>query len=146
MKRVIKEIKLQIFAGKANPAPPVGPALGQRGLNIVDFCKQFNDKTKSKDPSMKLPVVISAYADRSFIFVVKEPPVSDLIKKHAGLQKGSSAPGRENVGKLKRQDVLKIANIKCVDMGVDEMDAAVKIVEGTACSMGVSIVDEEVNK
>ena len=141
MKKVIGEIKLQILAGKANPAPPIGPALGQKGLNIADFCKQFNDRTKSEDPSMKLPVIITAYADRSFSFIVKAPPVSDLIKKYADLQKGSSTPGRETAGNLKRNDVLKIAQMKFADMGLDELDSATKVVEGTARSMGINIVD-----
>ncbi len=141
MKKVIGQIKLQILAGKANPAPPIGPALGQKGLNIVEFCKQFNEKTKNEDPSMKLPVIITAYVDRSFSFIIKAPPVSDLIKKYAGLQKGSSTPGRESAGKLKKEDVLKIAEMKFADMGLDELGLATKAVEGTARSMGVSIVD-----
>jgi large subunit ribosomal protein L11 len=141
VKKVIGEIKLQILAGKANPAPPIGPALGQKGLNIAEFCKQFNEKTKNEDPSMKLPVIITAYVDRSFSFVIKAPPVSDLIKKYAGLQKGSSTPGRESAGKLKREDVLKIAEMKFADMGLDELGLATKAVEGTARSMGVNIVD-----
>lgn len=141
MKKVIGEIKLQILAGKANPAPPIGPALGQKGLNIADFCKQFNDRTKKEDPNMKLPVIITAYADRSFTFVVKAPPVSNLIKKYANLQKGSSTPGRESAGNLKKDDVLKIAEIKFKDMGLDELGSATKIVEGTARSMGINIID-----
>jgi large subunit ribosomal protein L11 len=141
VKKVIGQIKLQILAGKANPAPPIGPALGQKGLNIVEFCKQFNEKTKNEDPSMKLPVIITAYVDRSFSFIIKAPPVSDLIKKYAGLQKGSSTPGRESAGKLKKEDVLKIAEMKFADMGLDELGLATKAVEGTARSMGVSIVD-----
>jgi large subunit ribosomal protein L11 len=141
VKKVIGQIKLQILAGKANPAPPIGPALGQKGLNIAEFCKQFNEKTKNEDPSMKLPVIITAYVDRSFSFIIKAPPVSDLIKKYAGLQKGSSTPGRESVGKLKKEDVLKIAEMKFADMGLDELGLATKAVEGTARSMGVSIID-----
>lgn len=141
MKKVIGEIKLQILAGKANPAPPIGPALGQKGLNIPEFCKQFNDRTKKEDPAMKLPVVITAYADRSFTFIVKAPPVSDLIKKYAKLQKGSSTPGRESAGSLKREDVLEIAKIKFIDMGLDELGSASEVVEGTARSMGISIID-----
>ena len=141
MKKVIGQIKLQILAGKANPAPPIGPALGQKGLNIAEFCKQFNEQTKNEDPSMKLPVIITAYVDRSFSFIIKAPPVSDLIKKYAGLQKGSSTPGRESAGKLKKEDVLKIAEMKFADMGLDELGLATKAVEGTARSMGVSIVD-----
>ena len=132
---------MQILAGKANPAPPIGPALGQKGLNIAEFCKQFNEKTKNEDPSMKLPVIITAYVDRSFSFIIKAPPVSDLIKKYAGLQKGSSTPWRESAGKLKKEDVLKIAEMKFADMWLDELGLATKAVEGTARSMGVSIVD-----
>jgi large subunit ribosomal protein L11 len=141
VKKVIGEIKLQIQAGKANPAPPIGPALGQKGLNIADFCKQFNDKTKSEDPNMKVPVVITAYADRTFTFIVKSPPVSDLIKKYAGIKKGSSTPSRDMAGKLKRADVVSIAKTKLKDMGLDEVEMATKVVEGTARSMGVVIVD-----
>jgi large subunit ribosomal protein L11 len=141
VKKIIGEIKLQILAGKASPVPPIGPALGQKGLNIVSFCKQFNDKTKKEDPTMKLPVVITAYADRSFTFTVKSPPVSNLIKKYANIQKGSSSPGRESVSNLKKDDVLRIAKIKFKDMGLDALGLATKIVEGTARSMGINIID-----
>lgn len=141
MKKIIGEIKLQILPGKANPAPPIGPALGQKGLNIVEFCKQFNDKTRHSDPDMKLPVIITAYVDRSFDFIIKSPPVSDLIKKYAGIKKGSSTPGREFIGKLKRSDLLNISEMKFSDMGLSRSDAAVKSVEGTARSMGIKIVD-----
>lgn len=141
MKKVIGEIKLQILAGKANPSPPIGPALGQKGLNIVEFCKQFNEKTRQSDPEMKLPVIITAYADRSFTFIVKSPPVSDLVKKYAGVKKGASAPGRETVGKLKKSDLLSIAEIKFSDMGLSALGMAIKAVEGTARSMGIEIVD-----
>jgi len=140
-KKVVAEIKLQITAGKANPAPPIGPALGQKGLNIAEFCKQFNDRTKNEDPNMKIPVIITAYVDRTFSFVTKAPPVPDLIKKYAGLQKGSSTPGRAVAGSIKREDVLKIAQIKLGDIGVDELEAAARAVEGTARSMGVKVVD-----
>ena len=141
MKKVIGEIKLQILPGKANPAPPIGPALGQKGLNIAEFCKQFNDKTKNEDPNMKLPVIITAYADRSFTFELKSPPVADLVKKYAGLQKGSSTPGRDIVGNIKKDDILKIAKIKLKDMGLDELEPAAKVVEGTVCSMGIKVVN-----
>lgn len=141
MKKIIGEIKLQILAGKANPAPPIGSSLGQKRLNIADFCKQFNDRTKKEEHNMKLPVIVTAYADRSFSFVVKSPLAADLIKKYAGVQKGSSNAGREDVGKLRREDILKIANMKFVDMGLDEVGAAAKVIEGTARSMGVNIVD-----
>lgn len=141
MKNIIGEIKLQILAGKANPAPPIGPALGQKGLNIAEFCKQFNDRTKNEDPSMKLPVIITAFTDKSFTFVIKSPPVSYLIKKYSGLQKGSSTPGRHSAGNLKKCDMLKIANIKLSDMGLDDIVQATKIVAGTAKSMGVDLID-----
>ena len=141
MKNIIGEIKLQILAGKANPAPPIGPALGQKGLNIAEFCKQFNDRTKNEDPNMKLPVIITAFTDRSFSFIIKAPPVSYLIKKYSGIQKGSSTPGRNNAGNLKKCDILKIANTKLSDMGVDDIAKATKIVEGTARSMGVNLID-----
>ncbi|WPX96006.1 50S ribosomal protein L11 [Candidatus Bandiella euplotis] len=140
-KKAVGEIKLQILAGKANPAPPIGPALGQKGLNIAEFCKQFNDRTKNEDPNMKMPVIITAYADRSFSFIVKAPPVADLIRKYAGLQKGSSTPGRTMVGSIKKEDVVKIAEIKLEDIGVDKIESATKVVEGTARSMGVKVVD-----
>ncbi len=141
MKKIIGEIKLQILAGKANPAPPIGPALGQKGLNIAEFCKQFNDRTKNEDPNMKLPVIITAYADRSFTFKLKSPPVADLVKKYLGLQKGSSAPGRDVVGSITKDDIFKIAKIKLEDMGLDELEPAAKVVKGTVRSIGISIVD-----
>jgi len=141
MKKVLAEIKLQIPAGKANPAPPIGPALGQKGLNIAEFCKQFNDKTKNEDPNLKLPVIITAYADRSFSFVIKAPPVPDLIKKFANLKSGSKSPGKETAGQIKRIDVSKIAQMKYLDMGLDELGLAEKTVEGTARSMGIEVID-----
>ena len=141
MKKVIGEIKLQILPGKANPAPPIGPALGQKGLNIAEFCKQFNDKTKNEDPNMKIPVIITAYVDRSFTFQLKSPPVADLVKKYSGIQKGSSTPGRDMVGSIKKDDILKIAKIKLEDMGLDELEPAAKVVRGTVSSMGVNIAD-----
>ena len=141
MKKIIGRIKLQILPGKANPAPPIGPALGQKGLNIVEFCKQFNDRTKSKDPNMKLPVILTVYMNRSFSFVIKSPPVSDLIKKYVGVQKGSSTPGKIIIGNLKRCDLLKIANIKFSDMGLQKVGLATKAIEGTALSMGINIID-----
>jgi len=141
VKKVIGEIKLQILAGKANPAPPIGPALGQKGLNIPSFCKQFNDRTKGEDPTMKLPTIITAYADKSFSFIIKAPPVSNLIKKYAGLTKGSSAPGRKGAGSISKKDLLRIANTKLLDMELDDIDVAVKVIQGTARSMGIDIVD-----
>ncbi len=139
MKKSIGEIKLQIQPGKANPAPPIGPALGQKGLNIPEFCKQFNDRTKDMDKDMSVPVIITAYADRSFTFVLKSPPVSNLLRKYSSIPKGSSAPGRDFVGKISPGDVEKIAKIKLSDMGVDDVEAAKKMVMGTARSMGIEI-------
>lgn len=141
MKKIIAEIKLQILAGKATPAPPIGPALGQRGLNIPDFCKQFNARTKDHDASMKLPVIITAYADRTFSFIIKSPPVSDLIKKHTNITKGSSTPGRSYACSIKRNDIVAIAKVKISDMGIDKLASAVKNVEGTVRSMGIKVVD-----
>ena len=140
MKKIIGAIKLQILAGKANPAPPIGPALGQKGLNIASFCKQFNAKTSNKDSNVKLPVVITVYADRTFDFIVKEPPVSSLIKQHLNLQKGSNLPGRKNIGNITKEAVVKIAKIKFPDMGLDEIGSANKAVEGTARSMGINVI------
>jgi len=141
MKKILGEIKLQIFPGKANPAPPIGPALGQKGVNIGDFCKQFNDKTKDKDPDMKLPVLVKVYADRTFSFTIKSPPVSSLLKKHAGIKKGSSTPGKEFSGTITESDVLSIAKIKFLDMGLDSEETAKKVIKGTALSMGIKIVN-----
>ena len=141
-KIVIGKIKLEILPGKANPAPPVGPALGQKGLNIMDFCKQFNDATKSKDPNFKIPVVITAYANKSFDFIMKEPPTSSLIMKEVGLKSGAKMPGRDVVGKITKQSVENIAKIKMAEMGCYDVESASKIVCGTAYSMGVEVVNE----
>ena len=140
-KKSIGDIKLQIQAGKANPAPPIGPALGQKGLNIADFCKKFNDKTKDMDQGMVLPVIITAYADKSFDFIIKSPPVSNLILKHSGIAKGSGTPGRESVGAIQKDKVKEIAKIKQQDMGVDSLESAIKMIEGTARSMGITVSD-----
>jgi large subunit ribosomal protein L11 len=138
-KKIIGQIKLQIPGGRANPAPPVGPALGQHGVNIMEFCKAFNAKTKEAQ-GMIIPVVIDVYADRSFSFITKTPPASVLILKELGIQKGSGVPNKEKVGSIKRDQLKKIAEIKMPDLNANDINGAVKIVEGTARSMGVDIV------
>ncbi len=138
VKPIETKIKLQVPAGKANPAPPVGPTLGQHGLNIMEFCNQFNEKTKDKKGTI-LPVEITVYKDRTFDFVVKTPPVAELIKKALNLEKGSGVPNREKVGKLTKKQVKEIAEQKMPDLKVKNPEAAEKIVEGTARSMGVEI-------
>jgi len=137
-KKVIASIKLQIPAGKANPSPPVGPALGQHGVNIMEFCKAFNAKTQ-KQEGLIIPVVITVYADRSFSFVTKTPPASVLLKKAAGIIKGSSAPNKEKVGKVTRQQIKEIAQTKLPDLNTEDLNTAIKIIEGTAKSMGIEI-------
>lgn len=139
-KEVIAQVKLQIAAGKANPAPPVGPALGPHGINIMDFCKQFNAKTAPMGDTI-IPVVLTIYADRSFTFITKTPPASELIKKAAGIIKGSGVPNKEKVGKITLAQVKEIAATKMPDLNAYSTDEAVKIVSGTARSMGVDIVD-----
>lgn len=137
-KKLIKVIKLQIAAGKANPAPPIGPALGGAGINIAGFCKDFNAKTQDKAGDI-LPVEISVYSDKSFTFVTKQPPVSRMILKELGLEKGSKIPNREKVGTLNREQIQKIARMKRTDMRVASEDAAMRLVAGTARSMGIDI-------
>lgn len=137
-KKVIGEIKLQIPAGQANPSPPVGPALGQRGVNIMEFCKAFNAATQSQQ-GMIIPVIVTVYADRSFTFVTKTPPASDLLKKAAGIEKGSAEPGKVKVGKVTRAQVREIAQIKLRDLTAKDLEAAEKTVEGTARSLGLEI-------
>ena len=132
-------VKLQVQAGSANPAPPVGPALGQHGLNIQDFCKQFNDKTKDVEKGLALPVVINVYKDRSFDFVVKSTPAAVLLKKAAGIEKGSATPQSNKVGKVTRQQIEEIVKQKEGDLNAAEMDQAVKIISGTARSMGIEV-------
>ena len=132
-------VKLQVPAGSANPAPPVGPALGQHGLNIQDFCKQFNDKTKDMEKGLALPVVINVYKDRSFDFVVKSTPAAILLKKAAGIEKGSSTPQSNKVGKVTRQQLEEIVKQKEGDLNAGELDQAVKIISGTARSMGIEV-------
>ncbi len=137
-KKVKAIVKLQINAGKANPAPPVGPALGQHGVNIMEFCRMYNEQTK-KQIGMIIPVEISVYEDRTFSFVTKTPPASDLLIKAAGIEKGSGEPNKVKVAKLTRKDLEKIAEIKMVDLNANDLDAAVKIIAGTARSMGIQV-------
>jgi large subunit ribosomal protein L11 len=141
-KKVVGEVRLQIPAGAANPAPPVGPALGQAGVNIMEFCKQFNAATQG-NAGMIIPVVITVYQDRSFTFITKSPPAAVLLKKAAGLASGANTPGRETVGKVTRKDLEEIAEIKKEDLNARNLDAAVKIIAGTARSMGIEVADEE---
>ena len=138
-KKIIGFIKLQIPAGKANPSPPVGPALGQRGLNIMEFCKAFNAQTQSLEPGMKIPVIITAFADKSFTFVLKSPPATVLIKKALKLDKGSSRPNSEKVGKITRAQAEEIAKTKMPDLTAADMDAAVRTIAGSARSMGIVV-------
>jgi len=140
-KEVKSLVKLQIPAGKANPAPPVGPALGQHGVNIMEFCKQFNDKTKTQEGSI-VPVIITVYTDRSFTFIMKTPPASDLLKKAAGIIKGSGIPNKDKVGKVTSAQVKEIARVKMPDLNAASLAAAARIVEGTARSMGISLVKD----
>ena len=141
-KKVVGQIRLQIPAGAANPAPPVGPALGQAGINIMEFCKQFNAATQA-DAGMVIPVVISVYQDRSFTFITKSPPAAVLLKKAAGLASGAREAGRETVGEVTRTQLEEIARIKQADLNARDEDAAVKIIAGTARSMGIEVADEE---
>jgi len=139
-KKVMDYIKLQIEAGKANPAPPVGPALGQRGVNIMEFCKSFNEKTKDK-MGFKVPVVITVYADRSFSFITKQPPASALLMKAAGLKKGTDNPLKNKVGQLTRAQLMEVVNQKIEDLNTDDVDMAANTLAGSARSMGIDIVD-----
>ena len=140
-KQVKAIIKLQIEAGKANPAPPVGPALGQHGVNIMQFCKDYNARTANMAGSV-IPVEITVYADRSFSFVTKTPPAYDLLKKAAGVEKGSAEPNKTKVGKVTRQQVRDIAKLKMQDLNAVDLEGAIKIVEGTARSMGIDVTGE----
>jgi large subunit ribosomal protein L11 len=138
-KKVIGFIKLQVPAGKANPSPPIGPALGQRGLNIMEFCKAFNSQTQSHEPGLPLPVVITAYADKSFTFIIKTPPASVLIRKALKLDKGSPVPHTNKVGTLTRAQVEEIAKTKMPDLNAASVEAAMQTIAGTARSMGVEV-------
>ncbi len=137
-KEVITQIKLQIPAGKANPAPPVGPALGQHGLNIMEFCKQFNAKTQKQEGSI-IPVVISVYKDKSFTFITKTPPATDLLKKAAGIIKGSGVPQKDKVGQISLEQLTEISKLKMADLNAVDLAGAVKIIAGTARSMGITV-------
>ena len=137
-KKVMTQIKLQVTAGKANPSPPIGPALGQHGVNIMDFCKAFNARTANEE-GMIIPVVITVYQDRSFTFITKTPPASVLLKKAAKIAKGSDNPKRNKVAKVSRAQVEEIAKLKMVDLNANDLEAACKIVSGTARSMGIEI-------
>ena len=138
-KKVIGYIKLQIPAGKANPSPPVGPALGQRGLNIIEFCKAFNAATQNVEPGLPIPVVITAFADKSFTFIMKTPPATILIKKAAKIEKGSATPHTDKVGKITRKQAEEIATTKMPDLTAADMDAAVRTIAGSARNMGIEV-------
>ena len=139
-KKIVGYIKLQVPAGKANPSPPIGPALGQRGLNIMEFCKAFNAQTQQGyEPGMKLPVIITAFSDKSFTFIIKSPPATALLKKAAKIERGSSRPHVEKVGKLTRAQLEEIAKIKIKDLSAANMDAAVRTIAGSARSMGINV-------
>jgi large subunit ribosomal protein L11 len=138
-KKIVGFVKLQVPAGKANPSPPIGPALGQRGLNIMEFCKAFNAQTQKVEPGLMLPVVITAFADKSFTFIIKTPPAPVLIKKALKLEKGSSKPHTEKVGKLTRAQAEEIARTKMPDLTASNLDAAVRTIAGSARSMGVEV-------
>jgi len=138
-KKVIGFIKLQVPAGKANPSPPIGPALGQRGLNIMEFCKAFNAATQKLEPGLPIPVVITAFADKSFTFIMKTPPASILIKKAAKIDKGSKTPHTDKVGKITRAQAEEIAKTKMPDLTAADLDAAVRTIAGSARSMGISV-------
>ena len=138
-KKIVGFIKLQVPAGKANPSPPIGPALGQRGLNIMEFCKAFNAKTQGMEPGLVLPVVITAFADKSFTFEIKSPPATVLIKKAAKIDKGSQRPHLDKVGKLNRAQLEEIAKTKMKDLNAADLDGAVRIIAGSARSMGIIV-------
>jgi len=138
-KEILAQVKLQIAAGQANPAPPVGPALGQHGVNIMEFCKAFNEKT-AQEQGMIIPVVLTVYKDRSFSFITKTPPAAVLIKKAINVEKGSGEPNKEKVGEISKKQVEEIAKIKLQDLNARDLDAAARIIEGTAKSLGIKIV------
>jgi len=140
-KKVVGYIKLQVPAGSANPSPPIGPALGQRGLNIMEFCKQFNAATKSMEPGTPVPVIITVYSDRSFTFVSKTPPASYYIKKAAGIESGSKTPGRAIAGKVTKKQLEEIAKQKMKDLNANDIEGAVKQLAGSARSMGLEVVE-----
>ncbi len=141
-KEVVAKVKLQIVAGQASPAPPVGPSLAPHGVNLMDFVRQFNDRTKNMEEGTIVPVVVTVFKDRSFTFVIKTPPASFLLKKAAGIAKGSSAPNKDKVGKVTRKQIEEIARIKLPDLNTDDLEAAIRSIEGTAKNMGLEIVSE----
>lgn len=138
-KKIVGFVKLQVAAGKANPSPPIGPALGQRGLNIMQFCKEFNARTQGVEPGLPLPVVITAFADKSFTFIIKTPPATTLLKKALKLDKGSSVPNKAKVGKITRAQLEEIAKTKLPDMTAADLNAAVRTIAGSARSMGITV-------
>ncbi len=138
-KKVVAQVKLQVMAGKANPSPPIGPALGQHGVNLMEFCKSFNARTANEE-GMIIPVVVTVYQDRSFTFITKTPPASVLLKKMANVQKGASDPKRERIGRLTKEQVMQIAKMKMEDLNANDLDSATRIIMGTARSMGIEIV------
>ncbi|MBH0237537.1 50S ribosomal protein L11 [Methylobrevis albus] len=139
-KKITGYLKLQVAAGSATPSPPIGPALGQRGLNIMEFCKAFNAQTQQLEKGMPIPVVLTIFADRTFTFKLKTPPVSYFLKKAAGVKSGSKAPGKTTSGQITREQLHEIANTKLVDMNAADIDAAVRMIEGSARSMGLEVV------
>ena len=141
-KELVTKIKLQVPGGQANPAPPIGPALGQHGLNIMQFCKEFNERTKDR-PGVVLPAVISVFKDKSFSFILKNPPVAVALKKAAGLAKASPEPGRNLIGKVTKAEVLEIAKQKMSDFNTTKIESAIRLVEGTARSMGLEVVEKK---
>ena len=138
-KKITGYVKLQVPAGKANPAPPIGPALGQHGVNIMEFCKAFNSRTAQMDPDLKIPVVITVYADRSFTFETKTPPAADLLKKAAGIDKGSGNPKKEKIGKISRAKLEEVAKTKMPDLNTTNLQSAIRTIEGTARQMGLTV-------
>ena len=140
-KKITGYIKLQVPAGAANPSPPIGPALGQRGVNIMEFCKSFNAATTEMEKGMPIPTIITVYADRSFSFETKTPPASFLLKKAAGLKSGSKEPGKASAGRIKRSQLRDIAETKMKDLNANDLDAATKIIEGSARAMGLDVVE-----
>lgn len=141
-KKIKAIVKLQVAAGKANPSPPIGPALGQQGINIISFCKEFNDKTSNIELGLPIPVVITIYSDRSFTFIIKSPPASILLKKAAGVKSGSAKPNTEKVGKVSNKQIIEIAKNKANDMTGSDINAIIRSIKGTAKSMGLVIEDE----